>query len=1177
MRLPRFPLYSDSAAPRKWLPGRRLPVACAAAIALLAGAANAGDILRGGATTSARENSTARNNAGSEAAAAARTRAQDRLSRTTKAISDMRQLQEAARAAAGDGGVPNGLVINGLERYQPGDANFRWDGAGAPVQSGNDVTITQNLQQAILHWKTFNVGKNTQVNFDQSAGGADSGKWIAFNKVLGSVAPSQIRGKIKADGQVYIINQSGIIFGAGSQVNARTLVASTLPINDNLVKQGLLNNPDAQFLFSGLTVPGGSDGTLAFVPPAPVTPDGRIRDVVVETGASLTATVTQDGNGGRVMLVGPNVQNSGEISTPNGQTILAAGLQVGVQAHDGDDPSLRGLDVWVGAVGDYGGAVVNNGIVSAPTGSIWLGGKQIRQRGVVQATTSVALNGRIDIKASYGAVSNANYDNSGNAGFGGPIFLNQFTGDVIFAENSSTSILPEYSSDKTVPGSALPQRSHVELDGARVYFAPDSTLLVPNGRVTIRAGIWPYKDADGDRTTLVTNPLTGATTPEPGLGNYFSGPTQNFLFSSGQVYLDRGASLSVAGTTEVLVPLTQSILEVQFRGGELADSPLQRDGTLRGKSLNVDIRKTGEYDGRYWVGTPLGDVVGLAGLVGKNVSQLTTRGGDISISAGTSIVTQPGSELDVSGGYFRHGGGMVRTSRVRIGGQLVKIEDATPDRVYDEIYSGQSTQTHSKWGVTRTFKSALAPTGDYKEAPYVEGAAAGSLTLTAPGMAVDGTLRGTTIQGPRQRSENVGLSSLNLNFRSQKLDLALAQPYQTIRPTPPAITFASQSSQVAAGSFDFASDPSSPLPASRVAAVTLSPELYTTSGFGDITIDNTDGSVTVPADVTVTTQPSGSLSVTASTISIAGKIRSPGGSLQFKATNLTTEQLATPSAGPALLANANAGVFSLAPGAVLSTAGFIIDDRPNARAAGFVPLVIDGGSVSIESFSALLAPSSSIDVSGGVAASTSGSISYGDAGSISIKTGLDPTAPSVLGGQLILGSTLSGYSGAKGGSLEIQAMLIQIGTGRALPNGPATLTFPAFGARPETLQVVEPLVLAPEFFQQGGFTSYSLTGIGAGEYTAKGPDGELVFPPAVYVEPGTSITPVAESLRAVKFPGRGGDLSVTRVLLPEGQRKAVSLSMQALGSDDLFTLDRLEARADIVIGQGASIQTDAGA
>ena len=88
---------------------------------------------------------------------------------------------------------------------------------------------------------------------------------------------------------MYLINANGIIFGGSSQINLHTLVASALPINDNLISRGLLNNPDNQFLFSALPLPSGANGTPAFTPAPSNTPDGRYGDVSVQTGATLTS------------------------------------------------------------------------------------------------------------------------------------------------------------------------------------------------------------------------------------------------------------------------------------------------------------------------------------------------------------------------------------------------------------------------------------------------------------------------------------------------------------------------------------------------------------------------------------------------------------------------------------------------------------------------------------------------------------------------------------------------------------------------------------------------------------------------------------------------------------------------------------------------------------------------
>ncbi|MGF1655528.1 MAG: filamentous hemagglutinin N-terminal domain-containing protein, partial [Verrucomicrobiales bacterium] len=190
--------------------------------------ADGGDILRGGAKVG--ENR-AGGNPGDAVTAAQTARIvsnnRDALARTSKALTDASAMQEAARAAAVASlvnnlgpdpqnvlntlpDVPDGLAIGGL-RPLPGGP---WTGADDPVQAGNNVRIRQRESQALLSWETFNVGRNTTLTFDQSAGGSERSKWIAFNQINDpSGRPSQILGQINADGQVYLINANGVIFG----------------------------------------------------------------------------------------------------------------------------------------------------------------------------------------------------------------------------------------------------------------------------------------------------------------------------------------------------------------------------------------------------------------------------------------------------------------------------------------------------------------------------------------------------------------------------------------------------------------------------------------------------------------------------------------------------------------------------------------------------------------------------------------------------------------------------------------------------------------------------------------------------------------------------------------------------------------------------------------------------
>ena len=100
-------------------------------------------------------------------------------------------------------------------------------GSGSISQSGNVLDVNQNSQKLIATWDTFNVGRDATVNFHQP--GASS---VALNRVLSSDA-SQIMGQINANGQVYLINPTGVLFGSSAAVNVGGLVASALDIADN--------------------------------------------------------------------------------------------------------------------------------------------------------------------------------------------------------------------------------------------------------------------------------------------------------------------------------------------------------------------------------------------------------------------------------------------------------------------------------------------------------------------------------------------------------------------------------------------------------------------------------------------------------------------------------------------------------------------------------------------------------------------------------------------------------------------------------------------------------------------------------------------------------------------------------------------------------------------------------
>ena len=117
------------------------------------------------------------------------------------------------------------------------------------------------------------------------------------------------------------------------------------------------------------------------------------------------------------------------------------------------------------------------------------------------------------------------------------------------------------------------------------------------------------------------------------------------------------ALLVRCGTTDVAVPVSENTVAVQLTAAALANSPLLRNGPLRGQTINVDIGQTGTYNGLGLVGTPLADAAGYANLIQRSVGELTAAGGTVKIAAGESVVMQAGSSINVSGGWINYQGG----------------------------------------------------------------------------------------------------------------------------------------------------------------------------------------------------------------------------------------------------------------------------------------------------------------------------------------------------------------------------------------------------------------------------------------------------------------------------------------------------------------------------------------
>ena len=1003
-------------------------------------------------------------------------------------------------------------------------------------------TIVQTKSEALLYWQTFNIGKNTTLDFDQSAGGADVGDWVAINRILDpTINPTQILGAIEAPGQVYVINQNGIIFGGSAQVDTHALVASTLPINTNLVTDGFLNNPDGQFLFSSEEIP--TQGNTPTYDPNNdvskiVTSTGTITQantkpnfasggIVVEQGASLLSPGSAEGVGGKIALIAPTIDNEGEITSPDGQVILAAGQQVGFTAHPSADPSLRGLDVAIGAA-DNGTALAagnpaldtvtngQNGLIYAPEGDVTVTAPSIVQNGIIESTTSVALNGRIDLLA----MSGLTYSNSAQSFVATQGDGTSSGGTITLGQGSLTEILPDYSSTDTEVGTSLALPSQIYVEGASFQMLSNAEIIAPNATTTFGIGILntPIVATSG----ATSNPLAEDVGAESGLGQSTTlaspaTPADYLTLANpsqvGQVTMADGSLIDVSGSSDVEASVLENIISVQLTAAVLENSPLQRDGTLHGDTVTVDITQTGtNADGSTWVGSPIGDLSGYANLIEHNVGELTINGGSVNINTNGSVNLEAGSTINVSGGSIAYQGADVQTTNlVASDGQIVNISQANPDTVYNGIYTG-STSSSAKWGVSQTISPSLGVNETF-DPGYVQGGNGGSLTINAPSMTLGGSLYGNTTQGARQQSSPPTASKLNLN-------IAVSTPGVN----PPVVNFVIQAATDAASA-----DPST---------VSLSSDLFGVDGFSNATIDTGSGNITVASDAVIAAVPGGSLNFTAANVYIKGQIDVPSGSVSITA--LPKDPLDTTQGNPTTY-NPAIGNVEVYTGASINTTGLIFDEL-SGTAPGTLPFSVNGGSISISSAVTKIDAGSSIDASGGLARSATGVIHDGNGGNISIAAsfnGLEGNAD----GQLVLDGSLSAYGIGQGGSLSLTAPAVIVDNGSST----TAQVFPANAT---------PLTLNQDFFSQGGFSNISLVG-SAG----------------VQILGGTTIAPVLTEEVADTVSGQFGVSLVSSAQLPAFPAAPVNLSFSAPGSSGNYiaTLS-LDANASIVTAPTANVK-----
>ncbi|MDR5907402.1 filamentous hemagglutinin N-terminal domain-containing protein [Franzmannia qiaohouensis] len=348
---------------------------------------------------------------------------------------------------------------------------------GAEVSSGSvsiggnasEMKIIQSTQNAAINWQAFDIASGEAVNFAQPNSSA-----TALNRVLGA-DPSNILGSLTANGNVFLINPNGVLFGQGASVDVGGLVASTLGLSDS------------DFMAGNYRFAGAGNGSI------------------VNQG-----TISADG--GYIALLGANVSNQGTLQANLGTVALAAGDAITLDvAGDGllnvavDQGALDALAENGGLIQADGGnvlmsaqsagdllqsAINNTGVISAQSienrnGTIMLLGDMHSGTLSIGGTLDVSGNGAGETGGSVTATSqrvglyDAQIDASGEAGGGTVLIGGGYQGNDPAVQNAEAAYMSA--------GSTINANASTDGDGGTVVVWADGSTRA-YGSISARGG-----------------------------------------------------------------------------------------------------------------------------------------------------------------------------------------------------------------------------------------------------------------------------------------------------------------------------------------------------------------------------------------------------------------------------------------------------------------------------------------------------------------------------------------------------------------------------------------------------------------------------------------------------------------------------------------------------------------
>jgi filamentous hemagglutinin family protein len=524
-------------------------------------------------------------------------------------------------------------ILGGQAMAADRPAGFSIAGGSATVSQPNASTtvVHQATDKAIINWTSFSISPGNSVVFEQP--GVSS---IALNRVTSGEA-SDIAGTLRANGQVWLINPNGILFGPGARVNVGGLLATTADIRDRDFLAGI-------YKFAGASN-------------APIVNYGQLRAAV----------------GGYIGLAAARVDNRGLIEADVGTVAIGAGQAYAIDL-SGDNLLRFAVTAPTVTLANRSPLVTNIGTIAAPLGHVVLTARAARDvldnvintSGIVVATRSRIEAGNVVIDAGdTGTVAIGGTVDAANPGAGG-------TGGNVTLVGHDVALTPTARIDAS--GSA--GGGNVFIGGLLHGSGPENaaTTSIAKGAVVtanaLAGGNGGQIVAWSENSTSIAGRLTANGGAQSGNGGFIETSSHGDLAVSADASINTAAPKGLAGNW-LLDPLNVTIGNATANGtysngyfnptasGATVDAGAINASLNAGTAVTIQTGSTGSESGDITVAAAIAKTAGAdtslsltaAGSIIINAPITSTTGNlGVNLTAGSNITAN--SAINANSGYI---------------------------------------------------------------------------------------------------------------------------------------------------------------------------------------------------------------------------------------------------------------------------------------------------------------------------------------------------------------------------------------------------------------------------------------------------------------------------------------------------------------------------------------------